>query len=98
MKKSDGRPPSFSDPIMRIIGEKTCGELTLRNTSRIYGVSHGAVSAWKKKFASHRPMVKPPRCQIRLPQVQDEVKESMEHEIKEFMRELSRLDEDLLTI
>jgi hypothetical protein len=98
MKKSDGRPPSFSYPIMRIIGEMSSGEMTLRNTSRIYGVSHGAVSAWKKKFASHSGKVKLPRRQIRLPRELDEVKESMEREIREFMCELSDLDEDLLTI
>jgi hypothetical protein len=32
------------------------------------------------------------------PKARDDVKESMEQEIFEFMRELSELDEDLLTI
>jgi len=99
MKRPTGRRPSFPQEIMRIIGEKTASrEFTIRNTCRIYGVSHGAVSAWRKNFAGNTPRLKARNPELKLPKPKADVKLEMETEVLRFMKELSSLDQDLLNV
>lgn len=46
-----GRKPKYTQEFMMMIGRKvTEGEMTLREASKTFGVSHGSVSVWKKRF------------------------------------------------
>ena len=56
MKKTQGRTPSFSRAVLRIIADKThAGVISQREAARFYDVSHGAISAWKLKFKNDIP-------------------------------------------
>lgn len=46
-----GRKPKYTQEFMMMIGRKvTEGEMTLREAAKTFGVSHGSVSVWKKRF------------------------------------------------
>lgn len=98
MKRTNGRPLSFSPKICRIIGEKfASGEVTKRNGSRVYGVSHGAIGAWKRKFARNVIPTTIDKPQKYSPE-KNAIKKSAEKELNAFMSELSQFEDELQII
>lgn len=54
MKIPTGRPSKHPVDFMMAVATKLAtGELTLREASRRYGVSHGALSYWKKRYGQN---------------------------------------------
>lgn len=53
MKIPTGRPAKHPVDFMMAVAQKVVsGELTLREAAQRYGVSHGSVSLWKKRYGS----------------------------------------------
>ncbi len=53
MKKPIGRPADQSHEFMTAVAHRVAsGELTQREAARRYGVSHGAINSWVKKYRS----------------------------------------------
>ena len=53
MKIPTGRPAKHPVDFMMAVAQKVVsGELTLREAAQRYGVSHGSISLWKKRYGS----------------------------------------------
>ncbi|MBT4761544.1 MAG: helix-turn-helix domain-containing protein [Bdellovibrionaceae bacterium] len=50
-KKPPGRAPTWTDEFMYMVASKVTDEgMKYREAVKLFGVSHGAISSWKKKY------------------------------------------------
>jgi transposase-like protein len=53
MKKPIGRPPKHPTEFRTAVARRVAdGQLSYREAGRLYGVSHGTLSSWMKKYGS----------------------------------------------
>ena len=99
MKKTQGRSPTFSESVMRIIADQThAGVLSQREAARFYDVSHGAISAWKLKFKNEIPSTAVKLERKPLSPKQTETRQGVRVDLMEMMSTLDELDAEIRLI
>jgi transposase-like protein len=91
MKVPTGRPSKHSVEFMRAVAEQvTNGQLTYREAVKRYGVSHGSVSHWVKKYKTHS-LHKMNQPRSKLPKTSAGRESALESENKLLKQELAEL-------
>src|SRR6476620_7134983 len=91
MKKPIGRPSDHSVEFMVTVAHKVAnGELTYREAAKRYGISHGSIHSWLKKFKSNTLQL---TKQVRTsePKTARGREVALEFEIKELKFEIAHL-------
>lgn len=96
MKKPTGRKPTFPPEVMRIIAEKAAsGELTYREAARVYEISHGTVHACKRQYGDGTRISNQHEQTAHLPRAQEAEKTAVVTDMRQLIREISKLDEEI---